>query len=1152
MKKILIANRGEIAIRIIRACHELKLKTVAVYAKEDEYGVHRFKADEAYLIGAGEKPIAAYLDIDEIIRVALMTGADAVHPGYGFLAENEEFARRCEQAGITFIGPTVQQLHLFGDKVAAKQVALQAGLHTIPGTTEPVTSLEEVAQLGREFGYPIMLKAALGGGGRGMRIVHSEDELSANYQRAKSEAKQAFGSDEMYVEKYLDHPKHIEVQILADQHGNLMHLFERDCSVQRRHQKVIEFAPSITLSAKRRAEICNAAVKLMQSVNYQNAGTVEFLVTDSDFYFIEVNPRVQVEHTVTEMITDIDIVQTQIKIADGQNLYTEIGLPRQDQLTMHGSAIQCRITTEDPENDFLPDTGKIETYRSPGGFGVRLDGGNAYAGATVTPFFDSLLVKACVQARTFEDSVKKMRRVLSEFQIRGVKTNIGFMTKVLNHPTFYTGQAHTTFIDDTKELFIPEKEPNTSNMLLKYVGNVTVNGYPGVAHHKKVYYPEAQLDQQQITGKPHENAKTILKTQGADAVIKWVKDQPKLLLTDTTMRDAHQSLFATRMRTKDMRPVIDVYDRAFPDIFSAEVWGGATFDVAYRFLREDPWKRLQLMQQKMPNTLLQMLFRGSNAVGYQNYPDNVLREFITESAHQGVDVFRIFDSLNWVDQMEKSIQYARDAGKIAEGTMCYTGDLLSPSEHKYDLNYFVSLAKDLVSAGAQIIAVKDMAGLLKPNAAYELISSLKDAIDVPIHLHTHDTTGNGIATYLQATRAGVDIVDVASSALSGTTSQPSMTSLYYGLAGNERQPELDLTAAEAVNRYWSGVKPYYQDFMKTTDAAQTDIYETGMPGGQYSNLQQQAQALGISNFEEVKDMYRTVNSLLGNIIKVTPSSKVVGDLALFMLQNNLNAANILTRGEELDFPQSVVDFFAGDIGQPVGGFPPELQKVVLKGRTPLTVRPGSLAQPVDFELTKKHLATVIGREPTKLEVLSYVLYPDVFKDYDQANKQFGAVEYLDTATFYQGMRPTETTEISFGHGKSIIVKLDSISRPDDVGNRTLFFSVNGETSRIVIKDQSQAITGIAVPKAEPTNRKHVGATLSGSVLELLVQNGQKVHQGDELVVTEAMKMETTIKAPFDGTIKHTYIKKGDLLETGDLLLEISPDKQQGDREMPEM
>lgn len=1152
MKKVLIANRGEIAIRIIRACHELNLQTVAVYAKEDEYGVHRFKADEAYLIGAGEKPIEAYLDIAEIIRVAKMTGADAIHPGYGFLAENEEFARCCAEAGITFIGPTVKQLHIFGDKVAAKQVALQAGLHTIPGTTEPVSSLQEVSQLGREFGYPIMLKAALGGGGRGMRIIDSEAELETNYKRAKSEAKQAFGSAELYVEKYLAHPKHIEVQVIADKYGHVMHLFERDCSVQRRHQKVIEFAPSITLSEQRRTEICNAAVNLMQSVHYQNAGTVEFLVTDSDFYFIEVNPRVQVEHTVTEMITDIDIVQTQIKVADGQELYKEIGLPTQDQLKTHGYAVQCRITTEDPENNFLPDTGKIETYRSPGGFGVRLDGGNAYAGATVTPFFDSLLVKACVQARTFKEAVQKMTRVLHEFQIRGVKTNIGFMEKVLAHPTFYTGQAHTTFIDDTKELFTPEKTQNTSNMLLKYVGNVTVNGYPGLQARKKVYHPEVKLNEHQITGQTHQNAKSILQDQDAQAVIEWVKKQPEVLLTDTTMRDAHQSLFATRMRTKDMLPVIDVYDRAFPDVFSAEVWGGATFDVAYRFLHEDPWKRLQLMKQKMPNTLLQMLLRGSNAVGYKNYPDNVLYEFINASAAQGVDVFRIFDSLNWIEQMEKSIQYVRDTGKIAEGTMCYTGDLLNPNEHKYDLNYFVSLAKNLVSVGAQIIAVKDMAGLLKPQAAYELISSLKEAVDVPIHLHTHDTTGNGIATYMQATRAGVDIVDVASSALSGTTSQPSMTSLYYSLTANKLQPKLDLAAAEEVNRYWSGVKPYYKDFMKTTDAVQTDIYETGMPGGQYSNLQQQAQALGISDFQEVKAMYRSVNGLLGNIIKVTPSSKVVGDLTLFMLQNNLNADNILERGQELDFPQSVVDFFAGDIGQPVGGFPPKLQKVVLKGKEPVTVRPGSLAKPVDFPAVKEELTQVIGRSPSQLEVLSYVLYPDVFKEYDTTTKQFGAVEYLDTATFYQGMRPTETSEISFGNGKSIIVKLESISRPDDVGNRTLFFSVNGETSRILIKDLSHAAASVAVPKAEPTNPEHVGATLSGSVLELLVGNGQKVHKGDELVVTEAMKMETTIKAPFDGTIKHTYVKKGDLLETGDLLLEISQDKQEGDKELPEM
>ncbi len=1152
MKKVLIANRGEIAVRIIRACHELKLKTVAVYAKEDEYGVHRFKADEAYLIGQGKKPIEAYLDIADIIRVAKMTGADAVHPGYGFLAENEEFARECQEAGLIFIGPTVEQLHIFGDKVAAKHIAANVGLHTIPGTGKPVSSFEEVQSFGKKFGYPIMLKAALGGGGRGMRIVNSEKELASNYDRAKSEAKQSFGNADLYIEKYLAHPKHIEVQILGDQHGHVMHLFERDCSVQRRHQKVIEFAPAITLDERRRNEICDAAVRLMASVNYQNAGTVEFLVTASDMYFIEVNPRVQVEHTVTEMITDIDIVQSQIKIADGQDLYADMGLPSQSELTMHGSAIQCRITTEDPENNFLPDTGKIETYRSPGGFGVRLDGGTAYTGATITPFFDSLLVKACVQARTFPDAVKKMIRVLHEFQIRGVKTNIGFMLKVLNHPTFQKGLAHTTFIDDTKELFVPAKKPNTSNMLLKYVSDVTINGFPGMSRHKKIYYPAPQLTQKQFQGEYHKNAKSVLQKQGADSMVEWVKKQPKLLLTDTTMRDAHQSLFATRMRTKDMKPVIDVFDHAFPDVFSAEVWGGATFDVAYRFLHEDPWERLGILNKKMPHTLLQMLFRGSNAVGYKNYPDNVLREFIKESASQGVDVFRIFDSLNWVAQMEKSIQYVRDTGKIAEGTMCYTGDLLNPNEHKYDLNYFVGLAKDLVSAGAQIIAIKDMAGLLKPKAAYELISALKDAIDVPIHLHTHDTTGNGVATYIEAARAGVDIADVASSALSGTTSQPSMTSLYYGLAGDKRQPQLDVTAAEAIDRYWAGVKPYYHEFMTNSGAVQTDIYQTGMPGGQYSNLQQQAKAVGIKDFEDVKRMYRQVNQLLGNIIKVTPSSKVVGDLSLFMLQNNLDASNIIERGKGLDFPQSVVNFFAGDLGQPVGGFPPELQKVVLKGKKPLTVRPGSLAQPVDFAQIKKELAGIIKRQPTKEEVLSYILYPDVFMEYDETAKRYGAVDHLDTGTFYQGMRSGETTQIDFGHGKSIIVKLDSISLPDDEGKRTLFYSVNGETARIITQDQGHVKTSDTVPKAEPTNQEHIGATLSGSVLEVLVHNGQKVNKGDELVVTEAMKMETTIKAPFDGTVKHIYVKKGELLETGDLLLEVSPEQKQHDMQLPQM
>ena len=1140
MKKILIANRGEIAIRIIRACHELNLETVAVYAKEDEYGVHRFKADEAYLIGEGKKPTDAYLDMESIIAVAKKTKADAIHPGYGFLSENEEFAQKCADEGIIFIGPSVKQLAIFGDKIQAKEVALKAGLQTIPGTKDPVKSIAEVRQFAKQYGYPIMVKAALGGGGRGMRIVHRAEELEESYNRARSEAMQSFGDDELYVEKYLENPKHIEVQILADTHGNILHLFERDCSVQRRHQKVIELAPSISLDQARRQEICQAAVKLMQSVNYQNAGTVEFLVTDEAYYFIEVNPRVQVEHTITEMITDIDIVQSQIQIAAGKDLFKDLHLPQQNELTYHGMALQCRITTEDPENNFMPDTGKIETYRSPGGFGVRLDGGNAYAGAVVTPFFDSLLVKACVQARSFGEAIAKMDRVLREFRIRGVKTNINFMRNVLNHPTFYQGQAHTTFIDNTPELFKMQPKANTANMLLKYISDVTINGFPGSKRHPKVFTPEITLDVKPTIKEEVINAKTLLDTQGADSALAWVKEQPQVLLTDTTMRDAHQSLFATRMRTKDMLPVIEAYDALMPNVFSAEVWGGATFDVAYRFLNEDPWQRLKLMRQKMPHTMLQMLFRGSNAVGYKNYPDNVLEKFIQQSAQDGIDVFRIFDSLNWIKQMEKSIQFVRKTGKIAEGTMCYTGDILDPSQTKYTTKYYLDLAKDLVNAGSQIIGIKDMAGLLKPQAAYELVGELKQVVDVPIHLHTHDTTGNGIATYLQATKAGVDIVDVAASALSGTTSQPSMSSFYYALANDSRQPKLEIDNVESLNRYWSGIKPFYQDFMNGMTSPQTDIYQTGMPGGQYSNLQQQAKALGILDFELVKQKYREVNELLGDIIKVTPSSKVVGDFAIFMIQNDLTKENVLLRGQTLDFPESVVDFFAGDLGQPVGGFPKKLQQVVLKDRQAITVRPGSLAKPIDFDQVAYELAQKLRHKPTNQEVLSYILYPEVFLDFENNSQKFGAMHILDTPTFYQGMRPGETIEIKIAEGKEMIVRLDSISKADDVGNRSLFFSLNGQALQIVTQDRSQEVKGRQVPKAEPTNRNHIGATLSGSVLEMLVTKDQVVKKGEALVVTEAMKMETTIKAPFDGKVTHIYVSAGDILESQDLLLELEP------------
>lgn len=1145
MKKVLIANRGEIAVRIIRACHELGLKTVAVYAKEDEYGVHRFRADEAYQIGAGKKPIEAYLDMDDIIRVAKQTGADAVHPGYGFLAENEEFAQKCADNGIIFIGPTVRQLQLFGDKVAAKEVAVKAGLKTIPGTDEPVQSIDEVREFAHTHGYPIMIKAAMGGGGRGMRIVHDDDELDGAYDRARSEAKQSFGDDELYVEKYLKNPKHIEVQILADQHGHVMHLFERDCSVQRRNQKVIEFAPSLALSEERRQAICQAAVKLMESVHYQNAGTVEFLVTDEDFYFIEVNPRIQVEHTVTELITDVDIVQSQILIADGADLYQDLELPAQDQLKYNGYGIQCRVTTEDPENNFMPDTGRIETYRSPGGMGVRLDGGNAYAGAVITPYFDSLLVKACVHGRTFKSAVRRMIRVLHEFQIRGIKTNIPFMLNVLHHPVFAAGQAHTTFIDQTPELFdFKHEKPDAAKQLLTYVGDVTVNGFNGVKAREQVHAAELKapkINLERHNGLPIVNAKDILDRDGAEAAMKWVSAQKRVLITDTTMRDAHQSLFATRMRTKDMLPIADLYDHAMPNVFSAEVWGGATFDVAYRFLGEDPWQRLKILREKMPHTMLQMLLRGSNAVGYKNYPDNVLKKFIDKSAEDGVDVFRIFDSLNWIEQMQKSIEYVRQTGKIAEGTMCYTGDLLSPDEHKYTLDYYKTLAGQLVDAGAQIIGIKDMAGLLKPQAAYELIGELKSKYDVPVHLHTHDTTGNGVATYVQATKAGVDVVDVASSALSGMTSQPSMSSFYYALAGNERQPELDIETVEKINDYWAQVKPLYQDFMNGITSPQTDIYQTEMPGGQYSNLQQQAKSLGLDDFDEVKAKYREVNALLGDIVKVTPSSKVVGDLAIFMIQNGLNAENIIERGETLDFPESVVNFFAGDLGQPYGGFPKQLQKVVLKDHPAITVRPGSLAQPVDFDQMTKELAAQLKRQPTAEEVISYVLYPDVYLDYVKRNRQYGKIGVLDTNTFYQGMRPGEKIYVNLRPGRTEILELNTVSDMDVDGNRHLLFSENGQQLVLTVKDQTHAATAkVSVPKADPHDPGQIGMPLNGTVVDVMVENGQEVKKGQTLVVTEAMKMETTIKASFDGKIDKVYAKAGSTMESQDLLIQMSP------------
>ncbi|MEG0255869.1 pyruvate carboxylase [Vagococcus sp.] len=1140
MKKVLVANRGEIAIRVFRACTELDIPTVAIYATEDERSIHRFKADEAYLVGKGKKATDAYLDIEDIIRIAKESGADTIHPGYGFLSENLQFATRCEEEGITFVGPSLHHLDIFGDKIKAKEAAISAGVASIPGTDGPVESVDGVLDFAKEFGYPIMIKAALGGGGRGMRVARNEEDARDGFERAKSEAKAAFGNDDVYVEKYIANPKHIEVQILGDTHGNVIHLFERDCSVQRRHQKVVEVAPSVSMSESQREEICQSAVKLMTHVGYINAGTVEFLVEGDNFYFIEVNPRVQVEHTITELITDVDIVMSQLEIAMGKDLHKEIGIPTQDKLSIHGFAIQCRITTEDPLNNFMPDTGKIDTYRSPGGYGIRLDLGNAFAGAVVTPFFDSLLVKVCTHAITFEQTIEKMRRALKEFRIRGVKTNIPFLANVINHPTFKSGEAITTFIDESPELFEFPRVRDRGNKTMKYIGEVTVNGFPGIEQTEKRYHREARIPEAFIEKTKKKTAKNILDESGADAVVEWIKNKEEVLLTDTTFRDAHQSLLATRVRTTDLKRIAKLTDEGMPEMFSSEMWGGATFDVAYRFLNEDPWVRLRKLRKLMPNTLFQMLFRGSNAVGYQNYPDNVLKEFIELSAREGIDVFRIFDSLNWLPQMEKSIQYVRETGKIAEAAICYTGDVLDPSRSKYNINYYKAMAKDLENMGAHIIGIKDMAGLLKPQAAYHLISELKATVDVPIHLHTHDTAGNGIITYSAATKAGVDIVDVAMSAMSSATSQPSMSSLYYALVNGERTPDVNIENVQQINHYWEDVRKFYAPFENGISAPQTEVYSHEMPGGQYSNLQQQAKAVGLDErWEEIKEMYTQVNMLFGDIIKVTPSSKVVGDMALFMVQNNVTSDDIYQRGRELNYPESVISFFQGDLGQPTGGFPKELKDIILNGRSSIEVRPGSLAKSVDFEQVKIELKELIGFEPSQKDVISYIMYPQVFLDYCKMHDNFGDVELLDTLTFFQGMRVGETIEVRIEKGKTLIITLDEIGNPDLEGNRVLFFNLNGQRREIVVKDQNVKSQVIMKEKIEPTNKAHVGATMSGSVLDVLVQPGDQVQKGQALLVTEAMKMETTIYSKRDGIVKRVLVVSGEAIQSEDLLIELT-------------
>lgn len=1138
IKTILVANRGEIAIRVFRACKELGIKSIAIYSEEDKNTLYRTMADESYLIGKGKLPVDAYLDIAEIIGLAKAKGVDAIHPGYGFLSENAEFAEQCEKAGIVFIGPTCDMIRALGDKIQSKIVADSVGVPTIPGVEKPAYNLDEAKEYADFCGYPVILKASAGGGGRGMRVVHKPEQLEAEYRSARSEAKKAFGIDDVFVEKYIDQPKHIEVQLVGDAYGNLVHLFERDCSIQRRHQKVIEFAPSLMLTDEQRKAICADAVKIGKAVNYRSAGTVEFLVDKSGkHYFIEMNPRIQVEHGVTEIITGLDIVRAQIRVAQGYRLdEPEMAIPPQDQITMKGYAIQCRITTEDPLNSFAPDTGTISVYRSSSGNGIRLDGGNAYVGAFISPYYDSLLVKVLAFDITFNDTVNKSIRALKEMIVKGVKTNIGFLINVLNHEEFRKGLCDTGFIGRTSTLFDLRKGNDEEQKALNFLANKAVNETGGVRPSFDLPKIPKIQPSQNLYG-----TKQFLDEKGPKAVCDWVLSQEKVLVTDTTMRDAHQSLLATRMRTADMVAIAPAISELGKDLFSLEMWGGATFDVSYRFLKESPWKRLDTLRKLIPNVLFQMLFRGANAVGYKNYPDNVIREFIREAASSGIDVFRIFDSLNWLKGMEISIDEALKQNKIVEGCLCYTGDITDKSRTKYNLDYYVRMAKSLESLGCHMLGIKDMSALLRPQAAYELVTALKENISIPVHLHTHDTTGNGIATLLMASAAGVDIVDTAFNSMAGLTSQPAMNSFVAALVNTKRDTGLNLDDLQKLSDYWQGIRPIYAQFESDMKTGSAEIYKYEIPGGQYSNLKPQVESFGLGHqFEEVKEMYSTVNDMLGDIIKVTPSSKAVGDMAIFMVQNQLTPENIYEKGKNLDFPDSIVSYFEGMMGQPEGGFPKDLQKIILKDKEAITCRPGELLEDEDFSKIEAYLRETYQIEPNKRALLSYALYPKVYDDYRKVLDNEVNYTYMSSDVYFHGIAEGQTADVALNEGKVLTIRLVEIKEVDEEGYSTVIFEVNGSRRAVRVENKAatHSISVVRKPMADQDNPSHIGANIPGTVLKIFVSEGDVVKENQPVMVIEAMKMETNVLAPREGTIDKILVEEGKQVEAGELIIEL--------------
>ncbi len=1141
-RKILIANRGEIAIRVMRAATELGKKTVAVYAEEDKLSLHRFKADEAYRIGEGLSPVGAYLSIPEIIRVAKECGADAIHPGYGLLSENPDFVEACNAAGIAFIGPKAETMRALGDKASARRVAIAAGVPVIPATEVLGDDMDKVREQAAAVGYPLMLKASWGGGGRGMRPINGPEELADKVREGRREAEAAFGNGEGYLEKMILRARHVEVQILGDKHGEIYHLFERDCTVQRRNQKVVERAPAPYLTEAQRAEVCELGRRICAHVGYECAGTVEFLMDmDSDkFYFIEVNPRVQVEHTVTEQVTGIDIVQAQIKIAEGKTLAEATGMPSQADIRLLGHALQCRVTTEDPQNNFIPDYGRITAYRSATGMGIRLDGGTAYSGSVITRYYDSLLVKVTAWAQTPEQAIARMDRALREFRIRGVSTNIAFVENLLKHPTFLNDTYTTKFIDTTPELFQFTKRRDRATKILTYIADITVNGHPETAGRVK---PASDLRTPKAPAPkaaPAPGTRNLLEAKGPQAVADWMAAQKGVLITDTTMRDGHQSLLATRMRSIDMIRVAPTYAANLPQLFSVECWGGATFDVAYRFLQECPWQRLRDLRAAMPNVMTQMLLRASNGVGYTNYPDNVVQAFVKQAALTGVDVFRVFDSLNWVENMRVAMDAVVEANKVCEGTICYTGDILNPDRAKYDLGYYVSMGKELKAAGAHVLGLKDMAGLLKPAAARVLVKALKEEVGLPIHFHTHDTSGIAAATVLAACDAGVDAVDAAMDAFSGGTSQPCLGSIVEALRHTDRNTGLDIAAIREISNYWEAVRGQYAAFESGLPAPASEVYLHEMPGGQFTNLKAQARSLGLEErWHEVAQAYSDANQMFGDIVKVTPSSKVVGDMALMMVAQGLSRAQVEDPAVDVAFPDSVVDMLKGNLGQPHGGWPAGISKKVLKGETALTTRPGAGMAPVDLEETRAKLsADLNGFRVDDEDLNGYLMYPKVFLDYMGRHRLYGPVRTLPTRTFFYGMEPGEEITAEIDPGKTLEIRLQAVGETTDDGDAKVFFELNGQPRVIRVPNRAIKAKSAAKPKAAEGNPNHIGAPMPGSRASVTVSVGQKVNAGDLLLTIEAMKMETGLHADRAATIKALHVHTGSQIDAKDLLIEL--------------